>query len=96
MKQSKYEVKTVQQLRSQGYYVIKSAGSFGLWDLTAWMKGSLRWIQVKRSQGPRSAERKALMECPHLHCQKCGSRISSKEIWLYKKYRRNPEIEVLP
>lgn len=49
MKQSKYEVKVMNQLRSEGYYVIKSAGSFGLWDIVAWLKDSIRWIHVKRT-----------------------------------------------
>lgn len=74
MKQSKYEVKVMNQLRSEGYYVIKSAGSFGLWDIVAWLKDSIRWIHVKRTQCPHSAERQALKECPQLHCPKCGHR----------------------
>ena len=94
MKQSKHEIKVVNQLRAEGYYVIKSAGSFGLWDIVAWLKDSIRWIQVKRNQGPRSAERKALKKCPHLYCPKCGHQISTKEIWLYKYYQK-PKVEIL-
>ncbi|MBN2120698.1 MAG: hypothetical protein JW734_06555 [Candidatus Omnitrophica bacterium] len=95
MKQSKDELKAMNQLRAEGYYVIKSAGSFGLWDIVAWLKDSIRLIQVKRNQGPRSFERKALTEYPHLNCPKCGHRLSSKEIWLYKRYERGFKIELL-
>ena len=95
MKQSKTELRAVNNLRTANYYVIKSAGSFGSWDIIAFLKNSVRLIQVKRTQGPRSEERRKLTEFPHLHCPDCGRRISSKEIWLFKRYEHQPKIETL-
>lgn len=99
VKQSSTERMAVNELIGQGYYVIRAAGSFGLFDMIAFKPGSpLRRIQVKKTQGPRSEERRMLKEAPPFCCPGCGEVASTKEIWLYKTkkgVKSTPAIELI-
>jgi hypothetical protein len=98
VKQSSTERMALNELESDGYFVIKSAGSFGLFDFIAWKDGPVRLIQVKKTQGPRAEERQALNDFHHLQCPHCRGVITTKEIWLYqtkKGVKSIPKIELL-
>lgn len=87
-KQSQWEDKARNFLIDQGYQIVRSAGSFGVWDLIAWKDGKIKFIQVKLQQGPRSGERQKIENVPPFCCPNCDQQISTKEIWLYKKINK--------
>jgi hypothetical protein len=70
------EKQAAEMLRKQGYYVIESRGSFGIWDLIAYNTEHARLIQVKSNRKP-SPEAIDIMRGhktpPHF----------SKEIWIF-------------
>lgn len=79
-------------LRTQGYYVIRAAGSKGLFDLVALpcsLNRHIRLIQVKSNAWPGRRERKelesaaTLIGCPH-----------EIEIWRYDDRDTEPKIMV--
>lgn len=71
-----YENKARKELEAQGFYIIRSAASKGLWDIVAINNNIVRFIQVKTNDLPRLNERKNLanFKCPIN---------STKEIWRY-------------
>lgn len=71
-----FENKARKELEAEGFYVMRSGGSKGLWDLIASRRDKIKFIQVKRNQLPRPKERKRLakFDCPE---------IATKEIWVY-------------
>lgn len=87
-KGQRLERKVREILRAAGYYVIRSGGSKGLWDLVAIGHHDVRLIQVKASGNPIGrADRQALVNFP------VSSQVK-KEIWRLPD-RREPLIEVL-
>lgn len=73
-------------LKSQGFYVVRSAGSHGLIDIVAFNHKHVRFIQGKSATIPK-AEREAFVNL--VVPSNC-----SKEIWTYKK-RKGFMIEFL-
>lgn len=71
-----YENKARKELEKDGYYVVRSAASKGIWDLIAIKKENIKLIQVKANNLPGPDERKKMAEfrCP---------KIVTKEIWRY-------------
>lgn len=88
-KGSRAENKCRKQLRSEGWYVVKSAGSFGLFDLVAIKPEGIRLIQCK--SGTCSSP---LIEYKTLKAFKAPSN-ATIELWRYFDYARQPIIEVL-
>jgi len=74
-----YENLARKELESQGYYVIRSAASKGIWDLIAIDEKEIIFIQSKVRRIPRILERKAMEEfvCPEN---------SIKQIWRFFGY----------
>lgn len=90
------ENKTRKILESKNYFVVRSAGSKGLWDLIAYFIGSsrqekakplVRLIQVKTNYC-KPGIIKAIKE-------HSVPSIISKEIWIWYDWSRRPEIKVL-
>lgn len=61
-----YEDKIRKELEGNGHYVIRSAGSKGLWDIVAISSEFIILIQSKKTGLPTPKERKAMAEfkCP--------------------------------
>ena len=59
-KGSRSERKTRDLLLSEGYYVTKAGGSFGLWDLIALNPSGTLVVQVKTNHGPGREEKAKL------------------------------------
>lgn len=85
------------QLEKEGYYVTRSGGSLGLWDLIAirasWGTGEIvmplvRLVQVKSNRPPSRKE----MAC--LRSFKTFEGEMSREVWIYPD-RKPVRIEVL-
>lgn len=84
------------QLEKEGYYVTRSGGSLGLWDLVAirrkygdWpLRSVVRLIQVKSNRPPSRKE----ME--RLRAFGTFNHIISREVWIYPD-RKPVRIEVL-
>jgi len=66
------------QFEKEGHYVVRSAGSKGLWDLVAISSHFIVLIQSKLNSMPTVAEKKAMAEfvCP-VNC--------IKQIWVFRK-----------
>jgi Holliday junction resolvase len=47
VKGTEYERKIVRDLKKRGYYVVRSAGSLGAFDLVVWNDGEVVALQVK-------------------------------------------------
>jgi len=87
-KGSRLELKTRDILRHQGYFVTKSGGSLGQFDLIAmscYWKPHWRLIQVKSNYCPPK-ERILIKDFK-------VPKGAVKEIWLWHDYVRKPEIE---
>ena len=54
------EYKAMHQLRDDGYTVLRTAGSHGIYDVVAWNPDEVRFIQVKRDCKPTRGELAAL------------------------------------
>jgi len=63
-------------LKKEGYTVIRSAGSKGLWDLVAYNAQEFRLIQIKKGRVP-------VREREIIKAEKTPSN-TSKEIWVAK------------
>lgn len=73
-----YERKARKVLEEDEFYVVRSAGSKGIWDLVAINRKKVRLIQVKADSLPTKEEKKTmqLFQCPTN---------TKKELWIYKK-----------
>lgn len=87
----KCEYRAWKQLKDDGYYVMRSAGSKGVWDLIAFRASdhACRLIQVKTGHKPGGEEWKTLTQftCPQ------GWK---KELWIYYKYVPHPDVHSIP
>lgn len=76
-------------LEKTDFDVVRAGGSIGIFDLIAWNRKQIRFIQVK-SNWCSPQEREAIREyknCPPN---------STKEIWIYKNGdRNNPNIGII-
>ncbi len=77
-------------LEADGYTVVRAGGSLGPFDLVAFSQAGLRLIQVKCNRPPRPAERTALARFDKL------PRGATREVWLFRDRKREPQIGVLP
>lgn len=85
-KGARRERKARRILEAAGYYVVKSGGSLGMFDLVALGPKDVRLIQVKSNRRPGPVEQEALEQFP------CPS-YARKEIWVFYDYGRTPAIE---
>jgi len=71
-----YERKSRKLLEEEGYYVVTSAGSKGIWDLVAIGEKDIRVIQVKCNSVVSKIEKKRMIEffCPDN---------VKREIWIF-------------
>jgi hypothetical protein len=72
------ERRAVEELKKEGYFVVRAAGSRGPVDLVALGK-DVRLIQVKRGKGAMSEGKKEIARVP------CPGGI--KEVWVYEGRR---------
>lgn len=86
----RYEHKARLHLQADGYYVTRSAGSKGVWDLIALhpTNNVVRLIQVKHGRPPNSIELNTMKQFP------CHSDWS-KELWVYHRNKGVAEIIIL-
>lgn len=85
----RYEYKAAKALREEGYTVIRSAQSKGLWDLTAVRHDHTKLVQVKSTRQKGKAYRDAnvtLLEDLPVPPD------TQKEIWVYRIGVGAPEI----
>lgn len=91
-KGARQELRTKHLLEQSGYKGVKAGGSLGEFDLVMMRPGSIRLIQVKSNRRPPPAEREAIAE----YELKTGDTVTvSKEIWVWKDYVREPNIEIV-
>jgi Holliday junction resolvase len=92
-KGSQREHKTIKLLEQKGYACTRAAGSLGDWDIVAIPKKSEIWllsdhkvrlVQVKSNK--ISGKERNKLKSLEYNCE------VSKEIWLWKDYKRKPEI----
>lgn len=84
------ENKTRKLLEANDYYITRSGASKGLWDLIGYKRGGKNWrcIQVKSNGPPRPEEMRAIEE----------ERVppnTTKEIWIWYDYIREPTITIV-
>lgn len=87
-KGARQERKARRILEAAGYYVVKSGGSLGMFDLVALGPRDVRLIQVKSNRRPGPVEREAIEQflCPAY---------ARKEVWVFHDYARTPTIECI-
>ena len=82
------ERKTRKRLEADGYTTIRSGASKGIWDILAYNECEWRVIQVKTNGPPRPSETETI----HNEIVPANT---TKEIWVWYDYIREPEIEVV-
>jgi Holliday junction resolvase len=89
-KGTRAEHRTMRVLEAAGYACTRAAASLGLFDVIAVGPGDVRLVQCKAGKHPwlSPAEREALV----LFAVPPNVR---KELWKWRDYAREPEIEVL-
>jgi hypothetical protein len=87
-KGTRNEHKTIERLKEQGFSCIRSAGSFGPFDIVAISPRDIKLVQVKSNEWPPPHEREVmeLFKCP---------RSVEKEVWRWDDYQRHPRIKWL-
>lgn len=88
-KGSRYERRAKKLLESKGYYVMKSGGSRGAFDLIAANNQTVKFIQVKAGVARVSPSERLIIE-NILFPPYC-----TKEIWTWKEYQKEPNIEIV-
>jgi Holliday junction resolvase len=83
-KGSRNEHKAMNDLEADGYYVIRAAGSFGMFDIIAIDALGIRLIQVKTNRDASPIDREAIA----LFDQHPPN--TRKEIWIFKD--REPKV----
>jgi Holliday junction resolvase len=86
-----YEYKTIQLLKKQGYYCVRSAGSHKVIDIVAFLQGEgleadiIKVIQVKSGNSPYKQDLAKLKKLflPYT---------VSKELWLWKPRKKEPMV----
>lgn len=82
------EYSTMRILENCGYECIRSAGSHGMFDVIAWNKSGVRFIQIKLDCKPTLAELEGLQECRSIPA---GCTV---ELWTFKTGSKAPLIRV--
>jgi len=80
------ERKAADILRRLDFYVVRSGGSLGPFDLVALRRDAVLLIQCKTNRGPSAEEVERIREyaqaLPNARC----------EVWLFRDYAGDPEI----
>jgi Holliday junction resolvase len=79
------ELKARDELKKNGYYVIRSSGSHGLFDLVAIKENEILFIQIKRQ-----IKRKKIKEEEEIKNFKIPENCR-KEIWIWKPFGKQWE-----
>ena len=94
-----YELKTKRLLESQGYDVVRSAGSKGKWDICAVGHGQVRLISCKRDCWPSPAEREEfyrmgipLRGCDYERVARTWDHLVTTEVWRWNTRASEPLI----
>jgi len=89
-KGTRSEKKAIKLLEATGWYCVRSAGSFGLFDIIAIHPRIpyVRCIQVKTNKKASKGEIELIKEFPL-------PRNFVKELWVFVDYEREPLIEYL-
>lgn len=89
-KGTRAEHKCRDYLVNRGYYVFRSAGSFGCIDLVAINPLEVKLIQVKANKYITKEERETMsrLKCISPSCV-------SMEVWRYKDYVKQPIVEII-
>lgn len=95
------------QLLKEGYKIIRSSGSLGMWDIIAYNEKILKLIQVKFTKEKNENNLKNLFkkEWNEIQLEKVppftqkelwiySRRISIPKIWIYKDRKETPQIEI--
>lgn len=79
------QYKARDQLLEDGFQVMTSARSLGIFDMIAWDEFSVRWIQIKSCSKKRFYLEKIELEALEKTKIPCGY---DKEIWIWFKFKR--------
>ena len=84
------EWEVCKRLRAEGYTVVRSAGSRGLWDVMAIGQGAIRLIQVKyaKKKGWWDANCQTFLEL-------AVPEAVTKEVWLFTKGNSTPFVRTI-
>ena len=86
---ARIEYKAKAELEKDGYYVIRSAGSHGVFDLVAIGFGKLRLIQLKRTRSKKPNIDKLFKKDMQLIYDFCARHTCPEntdfELWVWKK-----------
>jgi Holliday junction resolvase-like predicted endonuclease len=77
-------------LESSGYSVVRADGALGVFDLIAFGRKGVVFVQVKTNCGPGVIERARLERFDNLPAG------ASKQVWLFRDRCTDPSIEVIP
>lgn len=83
------EHKTMKLLEAIGFDCIRAGASLGRFDIIAWNKKEIKFIQVKTNNNPPKEEMEALQEYSNL------PENAVKELWVWYDRERKPRIKVL-
>jgi Holliday junction resolvase-like predicted endonuclease len=87
-KGTRNEHKTRRYLEKRGWRCVRAGGSLGAFDLIAFSRKGIRFIQVKSNRGAGPLERQRLRQAKAEWCPEG----SSVEIWVWRDYARGPEM----
>lgn len=88
-KGSRNERRAIKVLEAAGYTCTKAGGSLGLFDIVAISKQGIRLVQVKTGRNAPPHEREAIAEFDNFPPG------STKELWIWFDYQRQPQITVI-
>jgi len=83
-------------LKASGYrWVITSAASLGPFDLIAFGKSDIRFIQAKANKWPSSKEMQKIADVELPDIGQLTNAVFIKEVWRWRDYARRPDIRRL-
>ena len=85
------ELAARKEMETQGYTVLRAAGSKGPFDLVAFTGKTVRFIQVKRARNGNSGLTKAVKELVDVLVPPCAV----KELWIWRDGRGFVERRVI-
>ena len=88
-KGSKNEHKAMRLLEASGYYCTRAGASLGIFDIVAIGKQGVRLVQVKSNRTASPIEREQITLFDNVPPN------TTKELWIYKDYARQPIIKLL-
>lgn len=87
-KGKKREYKTRDLLIADGFFVVRSAGSKGAFDLVAFNSESVRLVQIKANKWPGRSEIETMATIPI-------PPNATREVWRWNDHAREPQIRIL-